>query len=219
MDILGEKWTLLIVREIICGSSRFNELQRGLGQISPTVLTKRLAYMVDQGLLFKKHIPGQRGHEYFATKACQDLFPVIEQVGQWGMKWARHQMTADDFDLQLLMLHLERYIQPNNLIGHETVIRFNFSDVIDYSTWWVVVTGQDVDVCVNDPGKEVDVYFNVCVKTMCELWMGDISYKRAIADGNLQLIGPKALINNVEDWLKPNLFAGLQPANEIVEPA
>ena len=219
MDLLGEKWTLLIVREIICGSRRFNELQRGLGQISPTVLTKRLNLMIDEGLLFKKRIPGQRGFEYFPTNSCEELFPVIEQIGSWGMRWARQQMTEDDFDLQLLMLHLERYIQPDNLIGNETVIRFNFSDVADYANWWIVVTGEDVDVCVHDPGKVVDVYFNVSVRVMCELWMGDISYRRAIIDEKLNLVGPKALINNVESWLKPNIFAGLQPASEIVEPA
>ena len=219
MDLLGEKWTLLIIREIVCGSCRFNELQRGLGQISPTVLTKRLVYMVDQGLLFKKQIPGQRGYEYFPTKACEDLFPVIEQVGIWGMRWARHQMTEDDFDLQLLMLHLERYIQPENLIGNETVIRFNFRDIKNYNSWWIVVTGEDVYVCIHDPGKEVDVYFNVSVKTMCQLWMGDVSYKKAVADGRLQLIGPKLLTSDVASWLKPNIFAGLQPAKEIIEPA
>ncbi|MGI9294956.1 MAG: winged helix-turn-helix transcriptional regulator [Pseudomonadales bacterium] len=219
MEILGEKWTLLIVRELIMGATRFNEFQRGLGQISPTLLTKRLNLLEQEGLVLRKRIPGQRGYEYFPTEACQELFPVVEQVGVWGMRWARHQMTEDDFDLELLMLYLERSIQPDKLIGKETVIRFNFTDVQDYAHWWVVVTGDDVDVCVHDPGKEVDVYFNACVRVMCEVWMGDVSYKKAIADGKLNLVGPKALTRNVQDWLKPSIFAGIPPANTILEPA
>ncbi|GAB3102511.1 transcriptional regulator [Aestuariicella hydrocarbonica] len=218
MEVLGEKWTLLIVRELIMGSTRFNEFQRGLPSISPTLLTKRLSAMEADGLLFKKRIPGQRGFEYFPTQACQDLFPVIEQIGIWGMQWARQQMTEDDFDLELLMLYLERSIQPDKLSGRETVIKFNFTDVKDYPNWWIVVQNGDVDVCVHDPGKEVDVYFNVCVRVMCGLWMGDISYRKAIADGALQLVGHKALTQNVTSWLQPSIFAGSQPASAILEP-
>jgi DNA-binding HxlR family transcriptional regulator len=216
MEILGEKWTLLIIREILCGGTRFNELQRGLSQISPTMLTKRLNLMVEEGLLFKKHIPGQRGYEYFPTQACKELFPVVEQIGIWGMHWARHQMTEDDYDLELLMLYMERSIQPENLIGKETIIRFNFSDIKEYPSWWLVVTGNEVDVCVHDPGKEVDVYFNVSVRVMCQLWMGDISYKKAIAEGKLELVGSKLLTSKVESWIKPSIFSGLQQASEII---
>ncbi|RDE18431.1 transcriptional regulator [Motiliproteus coralliicola] len=216
MEVLGEKWTLLIVRDALCGSTRFNEFQRGLSQISPTVLTKRLSQMVDEGLLFKKRIPGQRGYEYFPTQACKELYPVIEQMGIWGMHWARHQLTEEDYDLELLMLYLERSIQPQYLLGKETVIRFNFSDVKEYPSWWLVVSDDQVDVCVHDPGKEVDVYLNCCVRVMCQLWMGDISYRAAINQGELELVGPKQLTGTIQQWIKPSLWAGLQPASDIV---
>lgn len=217
MDVLGEKWTLLIVRDLLTGSTRFNEFQRGSPGISPALLTKRLTDMEEKGLVFKKRIHGQRGYEYFPTKACKELYPVIEQIGIWGMSWAREQMEEDDFNLELLMLYLEKSIQPEKLSG-ETVIRFNFNDVKDYANWWIVVQDDKVDVCIHDPGKEVDVYFNVCVRVMCEVWMGDISYKKAIADGKLQLVGPKALTRNVSDWLAPSIFAGSQPAAAILDP-
>lgn len=219
MEVLGERWTLLIVRELLMGSTRFNSFQRGLPGLSPSLLTKRLGVMEEQGLVYKKRIPGQRGFEYFPTQACKELFPVIEQIGIWGMQWARQQMSEDDFDPGLLMLYLERSVQPDQLPGSETVIRFNFNDVSDFANWWIVVTGDEVDVCVRDPGKDVDVYFNVCVRVMCELWMGDTSYKRAIADGKLKLVGPPALTGNVSKWLKPSIFAGSQPASAILEPA
>ena len=218
MEILGEKWTLLIVRELLMDSTRFNEFQRGLSQISPTLLTKRLNALEQQGLVARRRIHGQRGYEYFPTESCRELFPVVEQVGQWGMRWARDQMNDDDFDLELLMLYLQRSVQVDKLVGSKTVIRFQFTDVDAFSMWWVVVTGEEVDVCVNDPGLEVDVYFTSDLRTMCEAWMGDISYRKAIADGRLKLVGPVALTRNVNSWLKPSIFAGIRPASEIRQP-
>mgnify|MGYP001824703749 CR=1 FL=1 len=219
MEVIGEKWTLLIVRELLMGSTRFNEFQRGLSQISPTLLTKRLNTLEEHGLVVRRKIRGQRGSEYFPSESCKELMPIIEQVGSWGMRWARN-LSDDDFDLELLMLYLQRSIQPDKLPGRETVIRFNFNDVTDseYATWWLVV-GDEVDICVHDPGHEVDIYFNVDLRTMCELWMGDVSYKKAIADGRLQLVGPAALTRTVSEWLTPSIFAGVAPAQAIVEPA
>ncbi len=219
MELLGEKWTLLIVRELLMGGSRFNELQRGLTHISPTLLTKRLVTLEQEGLVVRRKIPGQRGYEYFPTESCKELLPVLEGVGQWGMRWARHKLGDDDFDLELLMLYMERSVNPDKLPGRETVVRFHFVDVQDFDTWWLVVEGEDVDVCVHDPGKEVDVYFNVDLRTMCELWMGDISYRRALAEKKLQVVGPPALTRNISDWITPSIFAGIAPASEILDPA
>lgn len=218
MEVLGEKWTLLLVRDLIMGSTRFNEFQRGLSQISPSLLTKRLNSLEENGLIVRKRIPGQRGYEYFPTQSCMELFPVVEQIGIWGMRWAREQMGEDDYDLSLLMLYLERNLQTDKLVGRETVIRFNFTDVEEFPNWWMVVTGDDVDVCVHDPGKEVDVYFTVTLKVMCELFMGDISYKRAQAENKLKLVGIPALTRNVDSWLKPSIFADIPPASAIVDP-
>ena len=85
MEILGERWSLLIVRELLMGARRFNELQRGLSLISPTILTKRLTDLADAGVIIRKKMHGQRGHEYFLTQMGQELMPVIMQVGEWGM--------------------------------------------------------------------------------------------------------------------------------------
>ena len=219
MEVLGEKWTLLIVRELLLGGHRFNELQRGLTHISPTLLTKRLQSLEEEGLVVKRKIHGQRGYEYYPTESCKELMPVMEQVGHWGMRWARDSMTGDDFDLELLMLYMQRSIAPDKLPGRETVIRFHFTDVEDFQTWWLVVEDGEVDVCIHDPGKEVDVYLNVGLRTMCELWMGDVSYKRALAEEKLQVVGPPALTRNISSWITPSIFAGTAPARQIVSPA
>ena len=100
-------------------------------------------------------------------------------------------------------------------IGTETVIRFKFADLEKYSDWRIVVKGDSVDVCFQDPGKDVEVYFTVDLRTMIELWMGDASYRAALSDGRLKLVGPSALTRNVSTWLALSKFAGIPPAKEI----
>lgn len=120
-EIVGEKWTLLIIRELLMGGSRFSELQRGLSLISPTILSKRLDGLIDHGLVMKKRIPGQRGYEYFPTKSCKELLPIVRSLGEWGMSWARSNLSERDYDVELLMLYLKRSIVPeNSLAGRQS---------------------------------------------------------------------------------------------------
>jgi len=214
-EVLGDKWSLLIVRELLMGGNRFNVLQRGLGNISPTILTKRLNELAEEGLVAKKKIPGQKGYEYFLTECGQELFPVLEQLGTWGMRWARSGMPDADLDPELLLLYLERSIVPEKVIGNETVVKFHFTDLHEYRNWWLIVKHGDVDTCLHDPGRDVDVFITTDLRTMIELWMGDKSYKSAIADGLITLVGPKAMTNNVSAWIKGSIFEGIPPANEI----
>ena len=215
VEILGDKWTLLIVRELLMGGRRYNELQRGLGQISPTILSKRLDSLARYGLVLKKKIPNQKGYEYFPTRSCSELLPIIKSLGDWGMRWAQSNLTEKDYDVELLMLYLQRSVIPENLVGDETVIRFKFTDIKEFPDWWMVVEGNQVDLCTNDPGKEVDVYFTTTVKTMVDVWMGWSTYRQAIAKDELKLVGPKALINNVSAWMEDSIYADAAPASSI----
>lgn len=215
LEVLGERWTILIVREMLMGASRFNELQRGLNLISPTILTKRLNDLTDAGVVLRKKIPGQRGYEYFLTEMGKELMPVVKSVGDWGMRWARGKMDDSDLDLELLMLYLQRSVRPDKLPGNETVIRFKFIDIKKFNEWWLVASDSNVDVCVRDPGKDVDIYFTTDLRTMIQLWMGDISYKKTLSDGRLKLVGPSALTRDINSWLTPSTFAGIPPATAI----
>jgi DNA-binding HxlR family transcriptional regulator len=214
-EIIGEKWTILIIRELLMGGTRFNELQRGLSLISPTILTKRLASLSEHGLVIKKKIPGQQGYEYFPTESCKELLPVIKSLGDWGMRWAREHLVDSDYDVELLMLYLQRSIRADKLIGNETVIRFRFTDIKDPSDWWLIATGQDVDVCNKDPGRDVDVYFTCAVRTMVEIWMGELSYKKAVKEDLLKAVGPSAYTRNIFSWMDRSIFADLPPAQDI----
>ena len=214
-EIIGEKWTLLIIRELLMGGSRFSELQRGLSLVSPTILSKRLDSLVEHGLVMKKRIPGQRGYEYLPTQSCKELLPIVRSLGEWGMSWARSNLSERDYDVELLMLYLKRSIVPEKLIGRETIIRFKFTDIEEYPDWWLVVTGDEVDLCVKDPGKEVDVYFTTDVKTMADIWMGDNTYRKAIRDGLLQIVGHDMLTRNVTKWMNNSIFTDLPSAKNI----
>jgi len=214
-EIIGEKWTLLIIRELLMGARRFNEMQRGLSLISPTLLTKRLNSLVDHGLVLKKKIPGQQGYEYFPTESCKELLPIIKSLGDWGMRWARDNLTESDYDVELLMLYLQRSIRSDKLVGDETVIRFKFTDIEDLSNWWLIARDKDVDVCVKDPGKDVDVYFTCPVKTLIDVWMGDLSYRKAVNSNKLKVVGPSALTRNIFTWMDVSIFADLPSADEI----
>ena len=214
-EIVGEKWTILIIRELLMGGSRFSELQRGLSLISPTILTKRLASLEERGLVIKKRIQGQRGHEYFPTESCQELLPIIRSLGDWGMRWARKNLTESDYDVELLMLYLQRSVNPAKLPGNETVIRFKFTDIEDMAKWWVLVEGENVDICVSDPGKDIDIYFTATVKVMADIWMGDTNYRKALRSGELKITGPTVLTRDISSWMSNSIFADMPSAKEI----
>lgn len=216
-EILGEKWTILIIRELLMGSTRFSSLQRGLGFISPTLLTKRLAMLEERYLIYRKRIPGQRGYEYHPTESCRELMPVLTEIGNWGMRWARNNLSETDYDVELLMLYLERSIKPDQLPGMETILQFNFLDIKEAPNWWIIINGNQVDVCTTDPGKDVDVYFSTTVKTMTEVWMEQITFKEVIKDSKLIITGPRALTKNIGSWMKSCVFTDLPTASDILE--
>ena len=207
-EILGEKWTILIIREILMGARRFSELQRGLGDISPALLTSRLKSLEGQGMVARKKIAGQKGYEYYPTEACEALLPVLLSLGEWGLCWARHTVLDADFDVEFLMFYLERSIDPSKLIGDESVIRFQFTDLVEQKDWWLLVRNDTVDLCLKDPGKDVDVYFTCTVRTMHDVWMGERTYRDAIKSGDLYVQGDPALTRNIKDWLRPSIFGG-----------
>lgn len=214
-ELLCERWTLLILRELLMGGRRFNDFQRGMATISPSVLTKRLGELSDNGLIIRKKIPGQRGYEYFLTEMGKELAPIVQQIGEWGMRWTRGQIADAELDVELLMLYLERSIKPEKLPDGETVLCFNFTDLKQLGKWWLVVGDESVDLCTVDPGKEVDLWLNTDLRTMIEIWMGDLSCKAALREQRLQLIGPATLSQNITRWFSLSLFADIPPATEI----
>lgn len=206
-ELLGERWTFLIIRELLMGGRRFNELQRGLGAISPALLAGRLRAFELDGLLMRRRLNGQRGYEYVPTPACEDLRPILMSLGEWGMCWARRTLSSDELDIELLMLYLERSVLPAELPGSETVIQFKFKDLAEQRDWWLIVRDGKVEVCITPPGRDIDVFFITTVRTMTEVWMGDRSQRNATESGDLSIEGDPMLIRRLGSWLRPSLFA------------
>jgi DNA-binding HxlR family transcriptional regulator len=206
-EILGERWTFLIIRELLMGGRRFTDLQRGLGDISPALLTARLKAFEREGLVARRRSSGHRSYEYYPTSACEALKPVVVAVGEWGLCWARHMLSRDDFDVEFLMFYLERSIDPSQLPGKQTVIQFKFRDLAEQRDWWLLVDDRNVDVCMTSPGRDVDVYFTTTVRTMHDIWMGDRTYRDAVSSGDLSIEGELALTRHISAWLRPSIFA------------
>ena len=218
-EILGERWTFLIIRELLMGATRFSELQRGLGDISPALLTARLKTFEAEGLIVRRQISGQRGFEYYPTPACEELKRVIVALGEWGMCWARHKLTDEDLNVEFLMFYLERSVDPAQLPGGETVIQFKFLDLTDQRDWWLLVREGKVDICITPPGRDVHVFFTTTVRTMHDVWMADRSYREAVLSGDLTIEGELALTRRIGSWLKPSIFAESKraPAPKLLE--
>lgn len=211
-EIIGEKWTLLILRELLMGTSRFNDFQRSMSRISPTVLNKRLKQLEEKGVVLKKRLSGQKGFEYRLTAMGKELEPLIEQVAIWGQRWARGQMSDDELDVEGLMWDIHRRIQTDSLPDGETVLSFNFSDLDKYRKWWLVISRDDVDLCTEDTGKDVDLYISSDLRTMVEVWLGDQDLKAMLRNERINAVGSKVLIRSMEDWFGLGVFADVRPA-------
>lgn len=206
LELVGERWSMLVLREVLMGGRSFNQIQRGLGDISTAILSKRLKWLEQCGLL-TRHVPaGTNRAQYLPTRSAEDLQPVLMALGDWGMKWTRHNLASDDYDVQLLMLYLERSIIPERLPGPRTVIRFAFTDLGEQPDWWIVISGTHIEVCDKDPGFDVNCWFRSTLRVMTDVWLGHDTYQRAIRSGELDMHGDAALTRDVTSWLKCSDF-------------
>lgn len=194
------------------GTTRFSDFQRALSRISPALLTKRLKTLEEKGIILRKKISGQRGYEYFLTPAGKELEPLLENIAVWGMRWARGQMSDDELDVELLMREIQRRIRTQNLPGGETVICFAFGELEKYKSWWVWINENEVDLCTEDPGKDVDLYVSANLRAMIEVWQGDVDLQKALTDETIKAHGDKKLIRTMPEWIGLCLYSGIRPA-------
>jgi DNA-binding HxlR family transcriptional regulator len=215
VEVIGERWAVLVLRELLLGHTQFNQLQHALPRISPTTLTKRLAELQASGLIIRKRAPGQLGHQYQVTASARELWPVLVSVGKWGMRWARGRMRNDELDVGMLMGDVQRRIDARLLPRGLSILHFKFTDLTEYADWWVKIDGKETDLCLDDPGFEVDVYFTTDLRTLTEVWMGDLPLERARASGKLKIVGRSAYLKNLKSWLRLHSMASIRPAMRI----
>jgi len=215
-ELLAERWTLLILRELLLGSHRFGELQRALSRISPSLLTKRLKQLESAGIVIRKAQVGRKGLDYFLTPAGKELAPIVEHLAIWGMRWARGQLSDDELDVEFLMWDIQRRLDTDMLPDGETVLCFIFDDLVSFKNWWLIVSNREVDVCTENPGKDVDLYINTTLRNLVEIWEGDIEIKAAQQQKLIKTQGNKRLANTMSDWLGICLYADIRPGDPVL---
>ena len=209
-EILCSRWTLVLLRELVAGSTRFNELRRGVPRMSPALLSKRLKDLETAGVVTRIPVKGEPGvFEYRLTEAGRDLQPVIEAAGVWGQRWIQSEASLENLDPNLLMWDIRRNIDPTPMSPRRNTIQVIFCDLPQAQrNWWLVVEPDaQVDLCSVDPGFDVDLYLSTDLRTMTEIWMGYTTTARAKEARKLTITGNRKLEAALGSWLSLSPFA------------
>src|SRR5262245_61849758 len=207
-EIVAERWTPLVLRELVVGSTHFNYLRRGVPLMSSSLLSRRLKRLETEGVVERRPAPTGHGWEYHLTPAGRELEPLIMMMGDWGARWVRSRLEADDLDVGLLMWDMRRRVRPEQLGPRRVVVEFEFHDVANARQhWWLVSGDGEVDLCMTAPGYEVDLFILTDLRTMTAVWIGDARLGQAIASGKLEVQGPHQLRAKLGSWLGLSPFA------------
>jgi DNA-binding HxlR family transcriptional regulator len=205
-EILCSRWTTLVLREMFGGSTRFNDIRRGVPRMSPTLLSKRLKELAEAGVI-AEHATGQAGVvEYKLTEAGKELHDVIIPLGVWGKRWIDTSISLEKLDPALLMWAMHRHLVPASLPDRRCTLKFTYPDA-GGKTFWIIVEGGEVDLCLIDPGYDVDLYVRSALRSMTAVWTGVSTLKAEIEAGNIVLTGNAAVARSMRDWLGHSPFA------------
>jgi DNA-binding HxlR family transcriptional regulator len=206
-EVIDQRWTLLVLRELVAGSTRFNDLHRGLPRMSRTLLSRRLTQLDRKGIVERRETPD--GPVYELTGAGRELLPVIVAIGEWGVRWMN---ALDDADLDpaFLLWDVHRRIDHDALPPGRTVLALRFTDVVPaLRYWWLLLTPDDVDVCDEDPGLDTDVSVETTVAEFVRVWRGDVDWDEAVARDRIRLRGSRSLCRQAPAWFRLSYFAGV----------
>jgi DNA-binding HxlR family transcriptional regulator len=209
-EILCTRWTMMVLRELLLGTTRFNDLRRGLPRMSPALLSKRLKDLEAARIVTRtKPARGPDLYEYSLTEAGLALKPIVDAVGDWGHRWVTTKATLAHLDVNLLMWNMRRNINPKPMPKRRSTIQFIYHDLPPAKrNWWLLVEpGRETDLCSVDPGYDVDLYVTTDLRTMTEVWMGYTTIARARADDRLMLAGDRQLEDTLQIWLGSSRFA------------
>lgn len=212
-ELLDQRWTLLVVRELLMGSSHFNDLRRGVPRMSPTLLSRRLRDLIRAGVV--QRVDGR----YLLTDAGEELRPVVLAMGEWGIRWIP-QLGELDLDPRLLLWDMRRHVDLTALPPGRTVVHFTFAEVTAKERhWWMVLTRDGVDVCDFDPGYDGALTVQTTLRCLVDVWRGEQSWDAAQAGGGLTIVGPRSLRQKLPSWFVPTHFAQVpRPSRAPADP-
>jgi DNA-binding HxlR family transcriptional regulator len=209
-EILCTRWTMVLLRELVSGSTRFNDLRRGVPRMSPALLSKRLKDLEEAGVIVRVASQEEAGvFEYRLTRAGRDLKAVVDAVGNWGQMWVEAQLSLKNLDPSLLMWDMRRNLDPTPLPKRRCVIQFLYPELpAARRGWWLLIEpAGSIDLCSVDPGFDVDLYVSTDLKTMTEIWLGLSTVKQATTTDRMTLTGDQQLANDMQVWLGLSPFA------------
>jgi len=213
-ETFAERWTPLILRELLAGSRRFNEIRQGVPLISRTLLGTRLRELETAGVVQSRPLARGRGREYRPTAAAEEFRAVLEHLGEWGQRWATAQFDPDNLDLTLLMWNVRRRIAFTRLPDRRIVVRFDFrafpARCRPLRTSWLVLERRGSDVCLKDPGHDVDLVVSADAGAMARVWTGALPFAQAVREGGLRVEGPRDLVRAFPTWLLLSHFAHVE---------
>jgi DNA-binding HxlR family transcriptional regulator len=219
-ETFAERWTPLILRELLAGASRFNEIRQTIPLISRTLLGQRLRELEDAGIVQSRPLPRGRGREYRPTPAAEEFRDVLERLGEWGQRWATTQFDPENLDLMMLMWDMRRRINVAGLPDRRIVVRFEFRAYPPrcraLRTTWLILERTGCDVCLKDPGYEVDLVVHAETRAMARVWAGAVPFAQAVREGGIRVEGPRDFVRAFPTWLLLGHFAHVErPARAV----
>lgn len=218
-EVLAERWTPLVIRELLLGSVRFNDLQRGLPRMSSSLLARRLKELQFAGVIERRR-GANGGSEYHLTPSGRELLPVVETMGLWGQRWLRHKLVdAANLDPDLLMWDIRRTVMGRNPPGERRyVAEFQLSGVpASRRRYWLVFEHGNVDICHKNPGFDVDLFVATSLRVLTEIWLGHVTVDHAVREDRLRLDGSRRDVSAFRTWFALSLFApaGRAPTGQM----
>jgi DNA-binding HxlR family transcriptional regulator len=207
MEVLDERWTLLVVRELLLGSKHFNDLRRGVPKMSPGLLSKRLKSLSRVGVVERSENDGRT--TYSLTECGKELAEIVEALGAWGVRWIG-ELGEEDLDPHLLMWDIRRTIPIEAWPRARTTLAVHFSDVAPKATrWWLVVADGEATVCDFDPGFEVAATIQTDLRTLTRIWRGDVGWSHALLDGSVAVSGTSEVRKAIPSWIGQGTLAAV----------
>ena len=199
-EIVAERWTPLVVHELLAGSTHFSDIRRGVPLMSQTLLSQRLKELERVGIV-ERRAKNPRRPEWQLTDAGRALAPVIQQLGEWGLQYAQDPLRESDLGVTVLMWNIRRRVDPNVFGGSRVTVYFEFTDVPKGKRrWWVVNDRGSVDLCPIDPGFPVDIYITTDIRTMVHIWVAKLTLEAAVRSDRMEIVGPRALRDHLRAW-------------------
>ncbi|GAA2161958.1 HxlR family transcriptional regulator [Humibacillus xanthopallidus] len=194
LDVVGERWTLLIVRDLLVGTTRFNDLARGLPGLSRSLLTKRLRHLERAGVVTRT------GQHYVLTPAGRALEQIVFGMAEWGARFMFGEPQPDQLDAQLLVWWMHTRVDTSGLEGERHVLHVRFAD--DARRFWILVEHGVPSVCMADPGYPVDLTISSDVASLYAVWLGRVPLPVALRAGRVTVQGPTAVTRRLDEVLQ-----------------